>query len=46
MGIYMIKVKEYMTRDVDYVSPEDTVSDVVKLIKKTTHDTFPVVLNG
>ena len=42
----MVKVEEYMTKNVDYVGPEDRVKDVVKLIKETTHDTFPVVLNG
>ena len=42
----MVKVEEYMTRNVYYVSPEDTVKDVIELIKKTSHDTFPVVLEG
>ncbi|MCZ7372109.1 MAG: CBS domain-containing protein [Candidatus Methanoperedens sp.] len=37
------KVKDYMTTDVNTVSPEDTVRDVIKLIKKTGHDGFPVV---
>ncbi|AEH07223.1 CBS domain-containing ParB/RepB/Spo0J family partition protein [Methanothermococcus okinawensis] len=42
----MVKVEEYMTKNVDYVNPEDKVKDVIELIKKTSHDTFPVVLNG
>ena len=37
------KVKDYMTTDVNTVSPDDTVRDVIKLIKKTGHDGFPVV---
>ncbi len=39
----MIKVSEYMTKKVKYVSPENEVGEVVDLIKKTGHDTFPVV---
>jgi IMP dehydrogenase len=42
----MPKVKEYMTYDVVTVSPGDTIRDVVKIIKKTGHDSFPVVSNG
>ncbi len=37
------KVKDYMTTEVNTVSPEDTVRDVIKLIRKTGHDGFPVV---
>ncbi|MDP2845837.1 MAG: CBS domain-containing protein [Candidatus Methanoperedens sp.] len=37
------KVKDYMTQEVDTVSPEDTVKDVIDLIRKTGHDGFPVV---
>ncbi len=37
------KVKDYMTQEVDTVSPEDTVKDVIELIRKTGHDGFPVV---
>lgn len=40
------KVKDYMTQTVDTVSPEDTVRDVIALIRKTGHDGFPVVDNG
>ena len=42
----MVRVSEYMTKDVDYISPDNTVKDAVELIKKTTHDTFPVVQDG
>ncbi|HLB70166.1 MAG TPA: CBS domain-containing protein [Candidatus Methanoperedens sp.] len=37
------KVKDYMTTEVNTVSPEDTVKDVVRLIRRTGHDGFPVV---
>lgn len=37
------KVKDYMTSEVNTVSPEDKVRDVIKLIKKTGHHGFPVV---
>ena len=40
------KVKNYMTTEVDTVSPENTVKDVIELIKGTGHDGFPVVENG
>jgi len=40
------KVKNYMTTEVDTVSPENTVKDVIQLIKETGHDGFPVVENG
>ena len=40
------KVKNYMTTEVDTVSPENTVKDVIELIKRTGHDGFPVVENG
>ena len=39
----MVKVEEYMTKDVTVVKPNDTVKKIIKLIKKTGHDTFPVV---
>ncbi len=38
-----IKVAEYMTRNVHTLKPEDTVKDAIELIKKTGHDSFPVV---
>jgi CBS domain-containing protein len=40
------RVKDYMTQEVDTVSPKDTVKDVIELIRKTGHDGFPVVENG
>ena len=40
------KVKNYMTTEVDTVSPENTVKDVIELIRRTGHDGFPVVENG
>ncbi len=42
----MVRVREYMTKNVNCVSPDNTVKDAVELIKRTTHDTFPVVKNG
>ena len=41
-----IKVKDYMTRNVFTLKPEDTVRDAVELVKKTGHDSFPVVDDG
>ncbi len=41
-----LKVKDYMTEEVDTVSPEDTVRDVIQLIRRTGHDGFPVVRNN
>ncbi len=38
-----IKVKEYMTKNVNTIKPDDTVEDAIKLVKKTGHDSFPVV---
>ncbi len=38
-----IKVSEYMTRNVYTLKPDDTVRDAIELIKKTGHDSFPVV---
>lgn len=40
------KVKNYMTTEVDTVSPENSVKDVIELIRKTGHDGFPVVEEG
>lgn len=40
------KVKDYMTQEVDTVSPENTVKDVIDLIRRTGHDGFPVVEGG
>lgn len=41
-----IKVKDYMTRNVFTLKPENTVRDAVELVKKTGHDSFPVVDDG
>ncbi|MCD5409776.1 MAG: CBS domain-containing protein [Methanocellales archaeon] len=41
-----LKVGDYMTYDVDIVSPDSTVADVIDLIKRTEHESFPVVRNG
>ncbi len=40
------KVRDYMTTEVDTVSPENTVRDVINLIRRTGHDGFPVVEDG
>jgi len=40
------KVKDYMTQEVDTVSPGDTVKGVIELIRRTGHDGFPVVEEG
>ncbi|HMB45041.1 MAG TPA: CBS domain-containing protein, partial [Candidatus Methanoperedens sp.] len=40
------KVKNYMTTEVDTVSPENSVKDVIELIRRTGHDGFPVVEEG
>lgn len=40
------KVKNYMTQEVDTVSPQNTVKDVIEMIRKTGHDGFPVVVDG
>ncbi|CAB3290231.1 Inosine-5'-monophosphate dehydrogenase [Methanocaldococcus lauensis] len=41
-----VKVSEYMTKNVITVSKDNTVKDVIKLIKETGHNSFPVVENG
>ncbi len=38
-----IKVAEYMTRNVYTLKPDDTIRDAIELIKKTGHDSFPVI---
>jgi IMP dehydrogenase len=40
------KVRDYMTTEVNTVDPGDTVKDVIKLIRKTGHDGYPVVEEG
>lgn len=41
-----LKVVDYMTPDVVTVSPDDTVEDVIDIICKTEHESFPVVESG
>lgn len=38
-------VKNYMTKDVITVNPETPTKEVIKLMKKTEHDGFPVIDN-
>ena len=38
-------VREYMTTDVVTVNPEQKLADVISLIKKTSHGSYPVVEN-
>ncbi len=38
-----IKVKDYMTKNVYTLKPDNTVKDAVELVRKTGHDSFPVV---
>ena len=38
-----LKVKDYMTKDVVVVKPDQTIKEVIDLIEKTGHDGFPVV---
>ncbi len=39
-----IKVKDYMTKNVYTLKPDNTVEDAVELVRKTGHDSFPVVM--
>lgn len=40
------KVGDYMTTDVVTISPENTVEEVVNIIRQTKHDGFPVLRDG
>ncbi|MEM4472218.1 MAG: CBS domain-containing protein [Archaeoglobaceae archaeon] len=40
-----IRVADYMTRNVVTLKPDNTVADAIELIRKTGHDSFPVVDN-
>jgi IMP dehydrogenase len=40
------KVKEYMSVDVTTVSPDDTLADIIEMIRRTYHDCFPVIKNS
>jgi IMP dehydrogenase len=42
----MSKVKDYMSTQVSTVGPEETLGDIIDMIRKTYHDCFPVVKNG
>jgi len=42
----MVYVEEYMTKKVNSLSTEDTVLEMINLVKLTTHDTFPVMLDS
>ncbi|MFQ6135847.1 MAG: CBS domain-containing ParB/RepB/Spo0J family partition protein [Candidatus Hydrothermarchaeales archaeon] len=40
------RVREYMTHDVVCLKTDQTIEDVIKLIKETDHDGFPVLEDG
>jgi len=40
------RVEEYMTRDLITVRPDQSLEEVIELIQRTGHDSFPVVENG
>ena len=39
-------VKDYMTKNVVTVSPQTTTSEVIKLMKESDHNSYPVVENN
>lgn len=41
-----IRVADYMTRNVYTLNPDATVADAIELIKRTGHDSFPVIDSG
>ncbi len=41
-----MKVKDYMTKNIVTVSPENTIKEVIELIEKTGHSSFPVLKDG
>ncbi len=43
MDMTKLKVKDYMTKNVVTLSPDNTVEDAIDLIERTGHDGFPVV---
>jgi len=43
MDAVKLKVSDYMTRNVYTLKPDNTVADAIELIKKTGHDSFPVL---
>ncbi len=40
-----VKVREYMTEDVDYIPYDITVGEAIKLLLKSKHQNFPVTRN-
>jgi len=44
--VEQVKVRDYMSVDVDVAHPDDIIEDVIVLIEKTGHEGFPVVENG
>lgn len=41
-----VKVKNYMSPNVIIVSPEQTIEEILKIMRETAHDGFPVVEDG
>ena len=39
-------VKDYMTKDVISVSPDTKTTDIIKLMQKSHHNSYPVVKDG
>ena len=39
-------VKDYMTKNVVTVSPQTTTEEVIKLMKESDHNSYPVVENN
>lgn len=39
-------VKDYMTRNVISVSPETTTTEIIRLMKESDHNSYPVVENN
>ena len=45
MGEKKSYVKDYMTKDVISVSPDTTTEEVIELMRKSRHISYPVVEN-
>ena len=45
MGEKKSYVKDYMTKDVISVSPDTTTEEVIELMRKSRHNSYPVVEN-
>lgn len=41
-----LRVRDYMTSDVDRISQDITVKDAIEILTKSKHNDFPVVKNG